>query len=217
MAGTTPIYGLPYPQSSDLVSAYPALGQDLAEDLDGILAAKADVSSIVAPGLVLVTSQAFSGASSVSVNNCFTNTYENYRVLLSNLTNASAGLSFLSMRMRAGGVDAAGASTYNWSFRGSYGAATFDGGLTAADTMQFGGLTNGGIGWTVLDISRPFLASQTLVVSHHLGYQSDTAQYTQRLSLGAHSVTNSYDGFTIYSTTSNNIGGTLRVYGYKNS
>ena len=42
MAGTTPIYGLPYPQSSDLVSAYPALGQDLAEDLDGILAAKAN-------------------------------------------------------------------------------------------------------------------------------------------------------------------------------
>ena len=42
MAGTTPIYGLPYPQSSDLVSAYPALGQDLAEDLDGILASKLD-------------------------------------------------------------------------------------------------------------------------------------------------------------------------------
>lgn len=42
MAGTTPIYGLPYPQSSDLVSAYPALGQDLATDLDGILAAKAN-------------------------------------------------------------------------------------------------------------------------------------------------------------------------------
>ena len=45
MAGTTPIYGLPYPQSSDLVSAYPALGQDLAEDLDGILAAKANLAS----------------------------------------------------------------------------------------------------------------------------------------------------------------------------
>lgn len=40
MPGTTPIYSLPYPVSSDLVSAYPALGQDLAEDLDDILAAK---------------------------------------------------------------------------------------------------------------------------------------------------------------------------------
>lgn len=40
MAGATPIYSLPYPEPSDLVANYPALGQDLAEDLDGILASK---------------------------------------------------------------------------------------------------------------------------------------------------------------------------------
>lgn len=34
MAGSTPIYGLPYPQPSDLVANYPALGEDLAETLD---------------------------------------------------------------------------------------------------------------------------------------------------------------------------------------
>jgi hypothetical protein len=34
MAGSTPIYGLPYPQASDLVADYPALGEDLAEKLD---------------------------------------------------------------------------------------------------------------------------------------------------------------------------------------
>lgn len=47
MAGTTPIYGLPYPQSGDLVSAYPALGQDLAEDLDDILADKYSLKTVV--------------------------------------------------------------------------------------------------------------------------------------------------------------------------
>lgn len=56
MAGTTPIYGLPYPQSSDLVSAYPALGQDLAEDLDGILAAKANYPAGGTNGQALVKS-----------------------------------------------------------------------------------------------------------------------------------------------------------------
>lgn len=40
MAGTTTNYSLPYPESTDLVASYPALGQDLAEDLDTILAAK---------------------------------------------------------------------------------------------------------------------------------------------------------------------------------
>lgn len=34
MAGSTPIYGLPYPEPSDLVANYPALGEDLAETLD---------------------------------------------------------------------------------------------------------------------------------------------------------------------------------------
>lgn len=155
-----------------------------------------------------------SGVTTQSFNNVFNATYTNYKILLSNLTNASAGLSFLNMRMRVGGVDASGGSTYNWSFIGSYGTVSFNTGLTAADTMQIGGLTNGGIGWNVLDVSRPFLASQTLIISDHLGYQSDTAQYTQRRGLGAHSPTNSYDGFTIYSSTGNNIGGTMSIYGY---
>lgn len=34
MAGSTPIYGLPYPEPSDLVANYPALGENLAEKLD---------------------------------------------------------------------------------------------------------------------------------------------------------------------------------------
>jgi len=34
MAGSTSIYGIPYPQASDLVAAYPALGEDLAEKVD---------------------------------------------------------------------------------------------------------------------------------------------------------------------------------------
>ena len=41
MAGTTPIYGFPYPESSDLVANYPALGQNLAEDVETELAAQA--------------------------------------------------------------------------------------------------------------------------------------------------------------------------------
>lgn len=40
MAGSTPIFGFPYPQPSDLVANYPALGQDLAEDVETVLAAR---------------------------------------------------------------------------------------------------------------------------------------------------------------------------------
>jgi hypothetical protein len=37
--GTTPIYGFPYPDPSDLVANYPALGQQLAEDVETEIAA----------------------------------------------------------------------------------------------------------------------------------------------------------------------------------
>lgn len=37
MPGTTPVYGFPYPQPTDLVADYPALGQDLAEDIENHL------------------------------------------------------------------------------------------------------------------------------------------------------------------------------------
>lgn len=38
MAGSTPIYGFPYPESSDLVANYPAVGEQLAEDIETVLA-----------------------------------------------------------------------------------------------------------------------------------------------------------------------------------
>lgn len=37
MPGTTPVYGFPYPEPTDLVADYPALGQQLAEDIEDVL------------------------------------------------------------------------------------------------------------------------------------------------------------------------------------
>jgi hypothetical protein len=38
--GTTPIFGFPYPDPSDLVANYPALGQQLAEDVEDAIYAR---------------------------------------------------------------------------------------------------------------------------------------------------------------------------------
>jgi hypothetical protein len=40
MAGSTPIFGFPYPDPSDLVANYPALGQQLAEDVEDAIYAR---------------------------------------------------------------------------------------------------------------------------------------------------------------------------------
>jgi hypothetical protein len=40
MPGATPIFGFPYPDPSDLVANYPALGQQLAEDVEDAIYAR---------------------------------------------------------------------------------------------------------------------------------------------------------------------------------
>jgi hypothetical protein len=45
--GTTPIYGFPYPDPSDLVANYPALGQQLAEDVETEIAASSKVLQVL--------------------------------------------------------------------------------------------------------------------------------------------------------------------------
>lgn len=47
MPGTTPIYGFPYPEPTDLVADYPALGQQLAEDVETELAASSVIVQVV--------------------------------------------------------------------------------------------------------------------------------------------------------------------------
>jgi hypothetical protein len=63
-----------------------------------------------APGLTLITSQTFTTASTVNVNNCFSATYTNYRIMIfttNNTTNTNLGF-----RWRAAGADRTG-SVYN--------------------------------------------------------------------------------------------------------
>lgn len=47
MPGSTPIYGFPYPLSTDLVANYPALGQQLAEDVETALGNASKILQVV--------------------------------------------------------------------------------------------------------------------------------------------------------------------------
>ncbi len=107
MAGSTPIYGFPYPQPSDLVANYPALGQDLAEDIETV------IDGLSSGALTLITTQSFSAASAVNVNNCFSATYDNYKVHIQ--FSASSGSTTLQFRFRAGGNNDA---TAGYNLRG---------------------------------------------------------------------------------------------------
>lgn len=89
MAGSTPIYGIPYPQPSDLVANYPALGEDLAEKVDEKLPRyQATAPASPSVGQVWIDSddnigrvwtgsawQPFSGAGNANFSNSATGTY----------------------------------------------------------------------------------------------------------------------------------------------
>lgn len=105
MAGSTPIYGLPYPEPSDLVANYPALGESLAETLDEKLptyAATAPASPSV--GQVWIDSddnlgrvwtgsvwQLFSGAGPANFSDTATGTYTDSGINYKFITYTSSG------------------------------------------------------------------------------------------------------------------------------
>jgi hypothetical protein len=200
--GTTPIYGFPYPDPSDLVANYPALGQDLAEDIETV------IDGLGAGALSLVTSQSFSAVASVSVNNCFTSTYANYKILFFSTNSAAA---FLNFRYRASSTDNTSAVYY---MRGvNQGAVT----STEANTVTLHEIVQGGVQGTsfTMDLFNPQASNYKMNAYIASGIELGVlAQY--RTGTGIHGSTTAFDGFTLSASTGN-MTGTLRVYGYQNS
>lgn len=159
-------------------------------------------------GLVHINTTTFSAVTSVSLNNVFTSTYENYRLIFNGTTSAaSVGL---LMRYRASGTDATG-SVY--SFGESFTSATTTGFSTGSASATNGRLTNIYAGFkcgVAADIYSP-----NANIEKSLAFVSSSGDaffygFTRCTS------TTQFDGLTIY-PASGNITGSIRVYGYKNS
>lgn len=161
----------------------------------------------IKPGLVLVAAQSFSAVSSVSVNNCFTATYENYRVLLRCSRSTS---NVIQYRLRVSGTD----STTNYDLRSAVAAGT-NSFTTSASTVQSSGYIQGMSSsdptWAEMELSSPAIATPTFVSHRASSYVNDIS-----LNLLYHNVSTAYDGITIF-PSAGTITGTLRVYGYRNS
>lgn len=206
MAGTTPNYGLPYPQSGDLVSAYPALGQDLAEDLDTILTNKADSAGV---GLVFIDDYALSG-SSVVVNSCFTSSYAHYLLVVSGI--ASAGEIIVTFRMRSGGSSDTG-NNYDFQRVELNGGFTGVTRTTSTSSIQIGILDSDAVGFTTT-IYNPNLAAQTITETRSARDASGSAL---DLFTGRHQTASAQTGFELFLSSGTFTSGTARLYGYRNS
>ena len=211
MPGTTPVYGFPYPEPTDLVADYPALGQDLAEDIEAVLPTLGGFSAIVpstianSGGTATLSGSTvtYNAVNSVSLNSVFTADYTQYRVLVS--CTASAAGAFLYMRNRVAGVDAA--TNYDQqrlyvngsSVAGAQNAASTGGGIGAVLTTKnvYG-----------VDVFGPQLAEKPGFVSVG-GYEGGIEIFTT-----IHTTATAYDGFSLL-PSSGTITGIVNVYGYK--
>lgn len=159
------------------------------------------------PGLTLVKTQTIGSAvSSVEVTSAFSATYDAYKVIVTSGVN-SAGGQVLSMRM--------GSSTTNYAGTVLYGPITGSGNASyvAFGTTLWriaGGLTTNYIDCT-FEIRNPFLSKYTLTSGNWTdGVNAGTWQ-------GIHNDASSYTAFTLIPEVGTLTGGTIRVYGYRNS
>lgn len=203
------------------------LGSDgsIGGTLGDTLAAKLDTSAY-RPGLSLIapTSIAYSGTgatssagttsftacTSVSVNGVFSAAYSNYLIVVDAAASASAYNSVL-LRLRASGTDATGAN-YNHQRMSLYNATTNAGRVTSATGLSLGntGTTRRNLFETT--VFQPFVAVSTGFMTRNFA-NSDSGSTEAFVGFGDHTLSTSYDGLTIYTSTPT-ITGKLYVYGY---
>lgn len=148
----------------------------------------------------------FTAATSVSVNGCFSATYDNYLVVC---RHSHTGAADLLMRLRLSGTDNTTASSYtsqqlradNTTVSGSRITQNVSV-ISATYSTQRDGLH--------LYVYGPALAQPT-------AYRSVTVAGSNSALINDHAVTHNqstaYDGLTIYTSTSNALTGALTVYG----
>lgn len=150
-----------------------------------------------------------------NISNVFSSTYDSYRVVISNLNNGSGTTRLVTLRFRTTTDDTS--AKYFWSAYGFYSTTAFNGGAATATFAEIASISSSTVvgAAVAIDIHNPNLAKATVFGGHSAGYQSNVANYSTRLIAGGIDTNTQYTGFSIIGTT-DNLSGTVRVYGYRN-
>ena len=150
----------------------------------------------------------FSGVSSVSLNGCFSSSYDNYFITLDDLIkDTGAGDLQIYLRLRVSGTDSS--TGYYWGQHYSlWGSSTGgQGNLNNGSYFVAAGANNTIKSSSLIWLQNPFTTKMTDFQT--LQTRQDASSYAG----GYNSATTSYTGFSIV-TASNLLTGTIRVYGY---
>ena len=158
-------------------------------------------------GLVYITQYVISGTTaSIQINSCFTSTYENYHIVLSNISGTSANQT-VNARLSSGGTPTA----TGYDCRGYY--VTFGGGsgITGRSTTEFSfsGIDNSNKVGASIELQNPATPNWTTMQTNYTNYDAWVSQ------AGRHAVNTSYDGLYLVPTAGSFSTGSIRIYGYR--
>jgi hypothetical protein len=158
-------------------------------------------------GMTYITSSTFSAVASVSVNSCFTATYENYALVIDGICSSSA---VTYLRLRVSATDA----TTAYLPRLIQNDGTITSITTPTTHMNLGAwsTSNGG---GMYQLFRPAVAIATTMTASYLASDGSTGSWATSGG-GVHTTATAYDGFSLIASTGT-ISGTVRVYGYQNA
>lgn len=216
--GTT-ITGLsPALVASDVLEVFSFIAFTVANtytqaQVDGLLADYAGLRLLVPTSAVngtvgtsgVVT---FSGVSSVSLNGCFSSTYQNYKVYI-NWTHSTG--TAINIRLRLSGTDYTSSDYYYSGIATNHSTATISS-LRGSGVSSFASSTNMSTSENFVTVN---FASPNTTATTKATFELATSGGFNELYGGVLSSNNQNDGFTLY-PSSGTITGTIRVYGLKN-
>jgi hypothetical protein len=156
-------------------------------------------------GLVYIASGSLSGTPT-NVANVFSSTYDNYRIVFSNMS-VAAGATASYIQLSVGGT----AAITNYNYGGTYTlfAAAGTGMLGGGGSFMYIAQTSTSpISGCVMEIQRPFIAGVTTFQGQSANYDSGA------VCSGNHTTATAYDGFKV-SSQSSTPSFSYAVYGYR--
>jgi hypothetical protein len=160
-------------------------------------------------GLTLLANVPFTSATTIAVDNVFTSTYENYRVVVNAFGSANVGTNF-NFR-KAGVANSGGFYGAGFYTQFSGGAANFNS-ANGTSTVSIAGFGTGG-GTCVFDVCNPRgITGNSAVLQGQFHYQPSGYNAFFGYNIGH----DTFDGFTL-TCASGTFTGRIRVYGYRNA
>ena len=161
-------------------------------------------------GLIHIKTETFSAVASQSVDNVFSANFDNYKILLNNVT--TSALAAFNLRLRASGTD----TSTNYNRQRLLVTSTTVAGARTTSNTSMDAVARSQIGIPVVTeifMSGPFIANQT-----YASVRDSEGEYGTSVSMFFanynQTASTSFDGFTLLCSTGN-MSGSISVYGYR--